>query len=485
MSSRPSVLSVAPLSNAITHSGTRPRWATAACIVAADALAVSLLFGLAVVARHSLTHTYALTSYFDMAPYVVLLLAAFWLHGLYPGALLHPAEEIRRTFAAITLVFLVAACTSFLWRNVEAYSRAVFLVTWVAGGPVVLATRQIVRAFFAKRSWWGVSAVILGSGPSAQRIIRGTRVVRRGVRIVGVFADGAAHSWPNDLPPVLGDLSDAPAIAASGVARYAIVAVPTRSNLELNRFIQDYCNGFSHVLLIPDLPGLCSLDVSVREVGGQVGFELPQRLCQRGAAIAKRSVDLLVSGLALFVLSPLFLLITIIIKAGSPREPVFFAHLREGRGGRTFKALKFRTMVPGASRILTDYLAEHPEENFEWQRDHKLKNDPRVTSIGKWLRKFSLDELPQLLNVLAGDMSLVGPRPIVQSEVSKYGRGFELYSRVRPGITGLWQISGRNNTTYEARVAFDEYYVRNWSIWIDAYILTRTLKVVFTADGAY
>jgi lipopolysaccharide/colanic/teichoic acid biosynthesis glycosyltransferase len=142
-------------------------------------------------------------------------------------------------------------------------------------------------------------------------------------------------------------------------------------------------------------------------------------------------------------------------------------------------------MVMNADRILESHLQRHPEHRLEWQRDHKLKEDPRVTGVGRWLRRYSLDELPQLVNILTGHMSLVGPRPIVQSEIARYATSYDLYTRVPPGLTGLWQVSGRNNTTYNERVAFDEYYIRNWSIWMDIYILTRTFQAVFQAEGAY
>jgi Undecaprenyl-phosphate galactose phosphotransferase WbaP len=195
-------------------------------------------------------------------------------------------------------------------------------------------------------------------------------------------------------------------------------------------------------------------------------------------------LDLSLSLLALSVLAPLLVAISVAVKLTS-RGPVFYRQRRYGLKGRTFRALKFRTMVADADQLLAEYLTVHPEHLFEWQRDHKLKDDPRVTGVGKWLRRFSLDELPQFLNVIAGQMSLVGPRPIVHEEIPKYGRGYDLYTRVRPGITGLWQVSGRNNTTYQERVSFDEYYVHNWSVWLDAYILIRTVNVVVTADGAY
>jgi len=198
----------------------------------------------------------------------------------------------------------------------------------------------------------------------------------------------------------------------------------------------------------------------------------------------KRAIDLIVTLPGLIVLSPLFLLIAAAIKITS-RGPIFYGHTRHGRDGKCFSALKFRTMFQNGESLLLEHFQKYPEELTAWQRDQKLKCDPRVTPVGRWLRRYSLDELPQLCNVLLGQMSLVGPRPIVSSEVLKYGRGYGLYGRVRPGITGLWQVSGRNNTTYPERVAFDEYYVRNWSIWLDTYILVRTVRAVFWAEGAY
>jgi Undecaprenyl-phosphate galactose phosphotransferase WbaP len=169
----------------------------------------------------------------------------------------------------------------------------------------------------------------------------------------------------------------------------------------------------------------------------------------------------------------------------STRGPIVYSHKRLGRNGRHFNAWKFRTMFQNADQVLELYLEEHPELREEWERDHKLKFDPRVTRIGRFLRKTSLDELPQLWNVIRGDMSLVGPRPIVDAEIEKYGAYYGLYTMVKPGITGLWQVSGRNNTTYDERVQLDAYYVRNWSPWLDLYLLLRTIRIVLFAKGAY
>jgi lipopolysaccharide/colanic/teichoic acid biosynthesis glycosyltransferase len=142
-------------------------------------------------------------------------------------------------------------------------------------------------------------------------------------------------------------------------------------------------------------------------------------------------------------------------------------------------------MVPSAEQTLASFLSSRPDLKEQWAQDHKLRVDPRVTAAGTWMRRLSLDELPQLWNVFRGDMSLIGPRPIVEAEIEKYGTAFDLYSRVRPGMTGLWQVSGRNRTTYPQRVALDQFYVNNWSVWLDLYILSRTLQVVISGDGAF
>jgi lipopolysaccharide/colanic/teichoic acid biosynthesis glycosyltransferase len=176
-------------------------------------------------------------------------------------------------------------------------------------------------------------------------------------------------------------------------------------------------------------------------------------------------------------------LIASLIKLTSPGA-AFFGQRRYGRKGQPFIAWKFRSMAADASRVLEQCLASDPTLREEWRRSHKLRNDPRMTRIGRFLRRTSLDELPQFWNILLGQMSFVGPRPIVGEEISRYGESYSLYTKVTPGLTGLWQISGRNNTTYERRVSLDLYYVRNWSPWLDLYILARTAAAVLLARGA-
>ncbi len=229
--------------------------------------------------------------------------------------------------------------------------------------------------------------------------------------------------------------------------------------------------------LAPDVPAL--------PVSGALHLaEMQAGLLRLKLPWAKRITDVLAASFLLLLALPLGALIAILILLESG-GPVLFAHTRIGRGGRRFRLWKFRSMAPDSDEVLHDHFERHPDRAVEWLHFHKLRDDPRVTRVGRFLRKRSLDELPQLWNVLRGDMSIVGPRPIVDAEVDKYSRAFPLYVRVTPGLTGLWQVSGRTDTSYRRRVELDSVYIRNWTPWLDLQILARTVRVVLTGHGAY
>lgn len=213
-------------------------------------------------------------------------------------------------------------------------------------------------------------------------------------------------------------------------------------------------------------------------------LERPSRLMKPGAQKIKRAMDI-AAALVLGILAlPLMAVIAaaILLESGGP---VLFGHMRVGKGGRRFRLWKFRTMVVDGQDILRRHLAQEPTRAREWALTHKLRNDPRVTRVGRLLRTTSLDELPQIWNILRGDMSMVGPRPVVDEELNRYGDAASLYLRVRPGLTGLWQVSGRNDTTYKQRVELDKRYIRRWSPALDALVLLKTVRVVLVGKGAY
>jgi exopolysaccharide production protein ExoY len=200
--------------------------------------------------------------------------------------------------------------------------------------------------------------------------------------------------------------------------------------------------------------------------------------------LVKRSFDITSALCALLLFSPIFLMIMALVKY-QDKGPAFYGHTRIGHNGRTFKCLKFRTMAVNGDALLRNYLRDNPEAAEEWRLTRKLKDDPRVTVVGRVLRKLSLDELPQLLNILRGEMSVVGPRPVVDDELKVYDSFAVYYLRTRPGLTGLWQISGRNDVSYESRIAFDTQYVQNWSLFQDIAIIVKTIPAVCFARGSY
>ncbi|MFD1746711.1 sugar transferase [Rhizobium helianthi] len=223
---------------------------------------------------------------------------------------------------------------------------------------------------------------------------------------------------------------------------------------------------------------------ATRSAGSPLNSTDEMQLAFPTGGLAKRSFDVTAAVLALIVFSPLFLMIMALVKF-TDGGSVFYGHKRVGHNGRYFKCLKFRTMVPNGDEVLRRHLASNPEAAEEWRATRKLKNDPRVTAVGTVLRKLSLDELPQLINIIRGDMSVVGPRPVVDEELTLYDNFAVYYLRTRPGLTGLWQISGRNDVSYETRIAFDTQYVQNWSLRTDFAIIVKTIPAVCLSRGSY
>lgn len=240
------------------------------------------------------------------------------------------------------------------------------------------------------------------------------------------------------------------------------------------------------VSFVPELFGLPASNISARGMMEEqaVVLRVQNNLARKSNRIMKRIFDIVATVCGGILILPIIAIVAVLIYLDSP-GPIVFGHKRVGQGGKEFFCYKFRSMVPNAQEALEIYLKEHPEAREEWERDFKLKDDPRVTKIGKFLRKTSLDELPQLWNVLMGDMSLVGPRPIVRDEIVKYGDYINDFYLVPPGITGVWQVSGRSDTTYEERVLMDSWYVHNWSVWIDIVYLIKTVLAVVKGKGAY
>jgi Undecaprenyl-phosphate galactose phosphotransferase WbaP len=468
----------------INFPNTRPY--TTIALVLADMAALLLAVAISVgVKALTIQGSLGVASYLHLWPFLFVFHIVYAAGGLYSGLGIGAPEELRRTTICSTILFLFLAATTVSLRGANRYfTWTLFLAVFLSVAFVPLM-REIVRQVCADASWWGFPAVIFGAGDAGKAVIRALlQDPGLGLKPVAVLDDSEETRNHIQGVPVLGPSELAPLLFDGQRPAYAVFAMPDVPQRRLMSMIERYGANFSHILVIPDLHGFSSLWVDSKSVGGMVGLELRQQVLSSRYGVVKRALDLLLTIIGGILVSPLLILVAISIRLGS-RGPVFYGQTRIGQNGAPFKAWKFRSMVMNADSMLESYLAQHPELREEWERDHKLKIDPRVTWAGKFLRRTSLDELPQLWNVLKGEMSLVGPRPITEKEVEKYGTAFELYKRVKGGITGLWQVSGRNDVSYDERVYWDLFYVRNWSVWLDLCILFRTIAAVLFSKGAY
>lgn len=458
---------------------------TAAPLVVADLFGLIVAVFISVRVRLALNGMFEPILYWNLWPLLGLVFAIYAIAKLYPAVGISPVEELRRICLSTTLFYFALAAVIFLFQEGGTYSRGIFLMAWILSMAGVWLSRITVRRLVSPFPWWGFPVVIMGAGRTGELVIRTLkRQPGLGFKPIAVLDDDPKKQGYLEAVPVMGKLAFAPYLARERNVSHAIVAMPGVPREKLLAILERYGHTFAHLLVIPDLFGLASLWVSATDMGGILGLEIRQRLLLPGPRLLKTILDFSLTVILGILMLPLFLLIMLAVRLDSP-GPIFYGHHRLGRGGRPFVAWKFRSMVINADAVLDHHLKVNHLFRDEWERERKLKSDPRITRIGRLLRRTSLDELPQLLNVLRGEMSLVGPRPIVDDEIAHYADKFELYKRVPPGITGLWQVSGRNDVTYSERVNLDAYYVRNWSVWLDIYILLRTIWVVLIGDGAY
>ncbi len=405
----------------------------------------------------------------------------FALFGLYPGTGLNAVAELAQVALATTLVFAIFLISANTYRGGTAAMLA-FAITWISVLLMVPVFRAAARRLASPFDWWGLPVLLFGGGEKARRLyhhyLSQPRLGIRPVAIIDDWSEGTANHYANGRSQLSARVES---LRRQHDVFWAVVT--TRLTSSSGAKLRSYLAAFPHILVVPDAEGLPSIRHQMFDCGDFPAIPMTNTLLLPLPKLVKALIDYVLAIIGGIACLPLFAAIVLLMKLTSP-GPAFYSQQRIGKGNRPFAAWKFRTMVVNADEVLEQYLDSDPKLREEWDRDHKLKNDPRVTAVGYWLRKTSLDELPQIWNVLRGEMSVVGPRPIVTAEIEKYGDWFELYERVTPGITGLWQISGRNNTTYDMRVAFDCYYVLNWSPWLDLYILARTIKVVLCREGA-
>ncbi|MDR2177990.1 MAG: undecaprenyl-phosphate galactose phosphotransferase WbaP [Treponema sp.] len=459
---------------------------TSTAFAVSDLIGVMLSFG----AGFFVVNMYDITainfkSFVTYWPYLPVFILFFQINGLYPGISLAPSEELRH----FTVSSVLAHGGIILSRYIEdqefdAISVA-FIISFLLSPVVLMLMRNITHAVLSGSGLGGIPAVVYGSGPTGRLVIDRLLHSKRAGYIPVLILDNTAESGESYRGiPILHDTSIGPEIVRRFRIRMAIVAMPELFRTDLTHLLNYSVAAFRYSVLIPDSFNITNIWTSVRDFDGILGFVTNHKLKMPWNLAIKRLLDLtfvITGGLVVF---PLLLIIALLVKLSSP-GPVLYSHQRLGKNGRHFNAYKFRSMVRDSQDALDKLLSQSPQLRAEWEANHKLKDDPRITLIGKFLRRTSLDEFPQLINIIKGEMSLVGPRPIVDGEVEKYGRNFDRVFSVKPGLTGLWQVSGRSDTDYAERVAFDTYYLQSWSVWLDLWVLLKTLGVVIKGKGAY
>lgn len=399
-------------------------------------------------------------------------------------------QEIGDIVAVVGIAFLLDAALLYLLK--VNFSRLWVLTSWALIAFSVPVVRRMVKEVSLKLGVWKQPTVIVGTGPIARETAEAyLRDVHLGYDVIAFIdpaapADGWSEMEIDHRRVPIQPLDPISAMLPAWLGRpHVVVALDLDKIPGCETLIERLSLHHGDLDIISPVRGLPINNAKAAHFFSYdiLSLRISNNLARPWSQFLKRAFDLVATTALLVFCAPLMGLIALLVRFSE--SPILFAHTRVGRHGQLFQCLKFRTMVPNADEVLHRLLAEDPEARAEWEESFKLKNDIRITPIGRFLRKTSLDELPQLFNVLKGDMSLVGPRPVIPDELERYGDAKIYYLEVRPGLTGLWQISGRSDLDYEQRVSLDTWYVRNWTLWYDIVILFKTMITVPARAGAY
>lgn len=422
------------------------------------------------------------------AVFVLICLSRFYIRGVYSKRLLF-WDELRLLLVTILSIALLNGMVVLVAK--WPFSRVLWFGSWAFAMLFVPLFRSATRRFLRRIGIWHRPTLIIGAGQNALDTIAALEAESKlGFQVAEIItlskkSVSEIHHVPvremtkENLLQYLRDLFDAKKIYE------VFIALDENEMSDAGTLVEEIGLYVPTVFFVPSLAGLPLFGMDSYHFFSHELLILRSKnnLSFRPQFYLKRAFDFTLSFLLLILLSPLLLWISFRTRLSGPG--IFFAHQRIGQKGKPFWCYKFRTMVPNAETKLKELLERDPKARREWEDKMKIENDPRITSVGHFLRRTSLDELPQLWNVLKGDMSLVGPRPIVHKEKERYGHRIEFYQRVRPGITGLWQVSGRSDTDYGTRVRLDTWYSKNWTLWYDLAILFKTVKIVVNRKGAY
>jgi len=396
-------------------------------------------------------------------------------------------QEVKVLFKSTTFASLAIMVTIFIARKQIEFSRAIVVMAWMLSLVLFPLIRFIVKLLLIKLNLWKKKLIILGVQQTSLTVLKNIKSNRTmGYEVVGFLDDDPEKTGKSFLGvKIIGRIAELEKLTEAYGSKDIIVAIPHLSRTKLKELLSR-CEAVSDSMwLIPRSGDFITEGVDLEVLGDVLSLYIKKNLAKPWNIFLKTVFETCLTLLVTILLIPVFFIIALAIKLDSA-GPVIFTQKRIGQNQRTFDLFKFRSMHRHNEEILHKYLSENTEAQKEWAQFKKLKNsDPRVTRVGKFIRRYSLDELPQLINVLRGEMSLVGPRPYLLEELENKDSFKDRIALVRPGITGLWQISGRSEIPFQKRISMDEYYIRNWSLWLDITIVLKSMRAWLSKKGAY
>lgn len=469
-------------------------------LVLIDLTSIGLAFLLAYMVRVNLIPLVIKEAPLNIPPefvYHVWWVITIWLfclarEGLFTKRLPFWSEAkgiVQATMVAFLFTMAIVALAKLSYE----VSRTTLVIAFTAGLLILPLGRYIGKKILSKIGLWNEPVLIMGAGQTGIMIAQSFQNDPYiGYKVIGFLDDDTTKkrkgvSIDGQRYQILGRFADAPQMIVRMGVREVILAAPGMPGMELVK-LSNHLKPYTHsFMVVPDLIGMSVVggDLDYLSNDQIVAYRTKNNLADPFNIVLKSLFDLIVGMIVFLVTAPFLLLLGILTKLDSP-GPAIYSGERLGRYGKVYRCYKFRTMYTNNEKILDEYLEGNPDAIIEWERYAKLKgDDPRVTRIGRFLRQTSLDELPQIFNVLLGDMSLVGARPYLHSEKDRLGENADTILMTKPGMTGLWQVSGRNEIDFEGRVALETRYIRNWSLWLDISLLIRTIGVVLRRRGAY
>jgi len=428
----------------------------------------------------------------DIWWYPALLIAIFAHQRLYTRRWVI-WDETRNLVTSLILTFFIFQAVVALGKLSLVVSRSLYAFVFLFSLPVFPLVRYWGKTLLYHLRLWNKRVAIVGTDREVHHLAHGLQRERSlGFEIIGfIDTDDRAGSHPITIGdrsfPILGPLRNLQAIVENNRIESVVLPIASFPEKNYEKAISDIQSKVYDFYVIPELSGLSVLNSEINHLFPEEFYllKIKNNLLAYSNRFIKRVIDLMLTAVLVVPVSLLIALLMVLIRIESRGNPIFIDR-RWGRGGRTINVFKLRSMYTDSDRILDSFLKQHPEKRKEWDRFKKIKGaDPRLTRMGKFLRKFSLDELPQLYNVLLGNMSLVGPRPYLPKEKKDIGDYLDLILSVKPGVTGLWQISGRNELEFSQRLRFDYIYINNWSLWLDFIILLKTMWIVVSGKGSY